>query len=54
VEAHEGGRSGQRSALGVEVDSERQSGVGEQSAAVAVKRRRKVRLCLGAEKTRAG
>jgi hypothetical protein len=48
------GRSGQRSALGVEVDSERQNGVGEQSAAVAVKRRRKVRLCLGAEKTRAG
>jgi hypothetical protein len=48
------GRSGQRSALGVEVDSERQSGVGEHSAMVAVKRRRKVRLCLGGEKTRAG
>jgi hypothetical protein len=48
------GCSGQRSALGVEVDSERQSGVGVHSAAVAVKRRRKVRLCLGTEKTRAG
>jgi hypothetical protein len=48
------GRSGQRSALGVEVDSERQSGVGEHSAVVAVKRRRKARLCLGAEKMRAG
>jgi hypothetical protein len=48
------GRSGQCSALGVEVDSERQSGVGEHSAVVAVKRRRKARLCLGAEKTRTG
>jgi hypothetical protein len=38
------GRSGQRSVLGVEVDSERRSGVGEHSAAVAMKRRRKVRL----------
>jgi hypothetical protein len=38
------GHSGQRSALGVEVDNERWSGVGEHSAAVAVKRRRKVRL----------
>jgi hypothetical protein len=38
------GRSGQCSALGVEVDSERQSGVGEHSTAVVVKRRRKVRL----------
>jgi hypothetical protein len=38
------GRSGQHSALGVEVDSERWIGVGEHSAAVAVKRRRKVRL----------
>jgi hypothetical protein len=52
VEAHEGGA--QWPALGVEVDSERQSGVGEHSAAVAVKRRRKVRLCLSAEKMRAG
>jgi hypothetical protein len=48
------GRIGQRSALGVEVDSERQSGVREHSAADAVKRRRKARLCLSAEKTRAG
>jgi hypothetical protein len=38
------GRSGQRSVLGVEVDSERRSGVGEHSTAVAMKRRRKVRL----------
>jgi hypothetical protein len=38
----------------VEVDSERQSGVGEHSTVVAMKRRRKVRLCLDAEKTRAG
>jgi hypothetical protein len=52
VEAHEG--RAQWPALGVEVDSERQSGVGEHSATVAMKRRRKVRLCLGTEKTRAG
>jgi hypothetical protein len=38
----------------VEADHERLDGVGEHSAAVAVKRRRKVRLCLGAEKMRAG
>jgi hypothetical protein len=37
----------------VEVDSERQSGVGEHSMAVAAKRRRKVRLSLSAEKMRA-
>jgi hypothetical protein len=30
------GRNGQRSARGVEVDHERQDGVGEHSAAVAV------------------
>jgi hypothetical protein len=40
------GHSGQRLMLGVEVDSERQSGVGEHSVAVAVKRRRKVRLAV--------
>jgi hypothetical protein len=38
------GRSGRRLTLGVEVYSERRSGVGEHSAAVAVKRKRKVRL----------
>jgi hypothetical protein len=43
------GRSGQRSVLGVEVDSERRSRVGEHSAAVAVKRRRKVRLAAAAK-----
>jgi hypothetical protein len=52
VEAYEG--RAQWPALGVEVDSERQSGVGEHSATVAMKRRRKVRLCLSTEKTRAG
>jgi hypothetical protein len=45
-------RSDQRSVLGVEVDSERQSEVGEHPAAVAVKRRRKLKLRLGAEKMR--
>jgi hypothetical protein len=47
-------RGGQHSALRVEVDSERQSRVGERSAVVAGKRRRQARLCLGAEKMRAG
>jgi hypothetical protein len=44
---------GQRSVLGVEVDSERQSGVGELSTALAGKRRRQARLCLSAKKMRA-
>jgi hypothetical protein len=47
-------RGGQRSTLGAEADGERQSRVGERSAAVAGKRRRQVRLCLSAEKMRAG
>jgi hypothetical protein len=38
----------------VEVDNERQSGVGELSGVVVGKRIRQVRLCLGAEMMRAG
>jgi hypothetical protein len=41
-------------ALGTEADDERQSEVSERSVAVAGKRRRQARLCLGAEKMRAG
>jgi hypothetical protein len=41
-------------ALGTEVDDERQSEVSKRSVAVAGKRRRQARLCLGAEKMRAG
>jgi hypothetical protein len=45
---------GQRLALGTEADDERQSEVSERSVVVVGKRRRQARLCLGAEKMRAG